>query len=399
MVWLIAFACLGLVGLAGYYQGPVRAAFSLFGLLFGVALADPLSPLTQHLLPALGLHHPLWQTFVPQALAFLIVVIIFKIAGQMVHRKIAVFFKYKVDDRKLLRWQRCYSRLGFCVGLVNGTVYFVLLMVPIYVAGYFTTEAASGAGDPPGARFLTDTRAELHALKLDGVLAGYDPLPRQVYKAADIADLVLHNPLLESRLAHYPPLLQLAEQPEFKSLAKDVALHEKIVTGAPIREIVQYPAVQTLLTNATVTSQVSDLMGKDLDDLQEYLNTGQSPKYDVEEILGVWDIDRAETVAQVRKKEPGLTPLKLGLRIKELFPKITGLSLTVMPDNHILLKRPDPNTAEYMILASGSWKKEGDTYQVNLPGLPPETSEIEIQNANRLFLPKFGCVLAFDKEM
>lgn len=113
MVWLIAFACLGLVGVTGYYSGPIRAGFSLVGLFFGVALAGPLSPLTKHLLPLLGLAHPLWQLFVPQALAFLIVVIIFIIAGGVAHRKLCVHFKYKVDEKKLLAWERLYCRLAY----------------------------------------------------------------------------------------------------------------------------------------------------------------------------------------------------------------------------------------------------------------------------------------------
>src|SRR5580658_3285892 len=98
MVWIIAFLCLGLVGAAGFYQGPVRAAFSFFGLLFGTILAGPLSPLTKRLLPLVGLHHPAWSIFAPQVLAFLIVLIIFKIAGQVVHQRVAFHFKYKVDD-------------------------------------------------------------------------------------------------------------------------------------------------------------------------------------------------------------------------------------------------------------------------------------------------------------
>jgi len=92
MVWLIAIVCLGLIGLSGYYSGPIRASFSLVGLFFGVVLAKPLSPLTRHLLPMLGLKHPVWQLFVPQTLAFLIVWIIFIIAGSMVHRKLSVHF-------------------------------------------------------------------------------------------------------------------------------------------------------------------------------------------------------------------------------------------------------------------------------------------------------------------
>jgi uncharacterized membrane protein required for colicin V production len=399
MVWIIAFLCLGVVGAAGFRQGPVRAAFSFFGLLFGLVLAAPLSPLTARLLPLLALRHPLWRTFVPQALAFLIVLVIFKIFGQTVHQKIAVYFKYKVDDKAFYRWQRVYGRLGLCVGLLNGSVYFILLMVPAYAAGYFTTEMGASANDPAGARFLTDMRAQLQALKLDRVLAAYDPLPAKVYQAADIADLILHNPLLESRLSHYPPVLELVAQPQYKDLANDVALQQMIQSQAPIIDILRYPKVQAMLTNAATTTRIGSLLGQDLDDLQAYLMTGQSPKYDPETILGVWDIDRSATVARLRKEQPGLTPLKLRQIEQQLYPMIMGLSLTATPDNQMILKKPNPNTSESTVVAAGTWKKEGDTYQVTLPGTVPETSEIEIEDANRLFLPKFNFRLAFDKEM
>jgi len=134
--------------------------------------------------------------------------------------------------------------------------------------------------------------------------------------------------------------------------------------------------------------------------------TGQSAKYDPETILGVWDIDRAATVARLRKEQPGLTPVRLGKIEHEMFPVIMGLSLTAIPDmdghagqGQMILKKPNPNTSESTVVATGTWKKEGDTYQVNLPGTVPETSEIEIQETNRLFLPKFNYRLAFDKEL
>jgi len=399
MVWIIAFLCLGLAGAAGYYQGPVRAAFSFLGLVFGVALAVPLSPLTSRLLPLLGLHHQAWQTFAPQVLAFLIVLTIFKICGHVAHRKIAVFFKYKVDDKTLYRWQRVYSRLGLSVGLLNGSTYFILLMVPVYAAGYFTTELGTAENEPAGVRFLTMVWAQLLALKLDPVLAAYDPLPAKAYQASDIADLLLHNPLLKSRLGHYPPIMELSERPEFRELANDVELQQMIDSQAPIGNILRYPKVQGMLTNATITAEISQLIGKDLDDLQGYLMTGQSATYDPETILGVWNIDRAATVAQLRKSQPKITPKQLLQKEQEMYPVIVGLQLTATPDNHVILKKSHPNTSENIVVATGSWKKEGDTYQVNLPGTLPETSEIEIENANRLFMPKFGYVVAFDKEM
>ena len=398
MVWIIALLCMGLVGAAGYYQGPIRAAFSFFGLLFGTFLAGPLSNLTKHLLPLLGFHHPAWNFFAPQILAFLIVLLIFKIAGQVVHQKVAIYFKYKVDDKSLYRWQRVYSRVGLSVGLLNGVFYFILLTLLIYSAGYFTTEASSGDSDPAGVRFLTSVRAQLHDQNLDRVLASYDMVPAQVYKAADLGTLILRNPQVLDRLAHYPLSLQLVQQQQFKDLAHDSELQRMITTQTKIVDIIKYPSVYTMLTNGATVTLLSGLIGEDLDDLQSFLTTGQSPKYDPDSILGVWNIDRAATMAQLRKKQPKITLKELGQKEQDLYPQIDGLSLIATPDHQVILKRPAPNNSDGTVVAAGTWKKDDETYQVNLPGSLPETSELEFEQSNRLFLPKIGYALAFDKE-
>ncbi len=398
MVWLIAIVCLGLIGLAGYYSGPVRGGFSFVGLLFGLLLAGPLSPLARHLLPVLGLEHPLWQFFIPQALAFLMVLIIFIIAGAVVHRKISLFFKYKADDKKLIRWQRMYSRLGFCVGVLNGAVYFLLIMIPIYIGGYFTAEAATEGNNPPAAQFLTRTRAELHDSKLDRVLAAYDPTPAQVYKASDIADLVIHNPLLKSRISHYPPFLTLGQRPEFQALANDGQLLEMIDRQASINEILKYPAVQAIVTNAVLTGQIYNVLGNDLNDLQEYLLTGKSPKFDDEKILGVWTINMQESFLRERKRHPGMKLIPFAKLRQDMTPVIRDLSLTVTTDNQVILKKQGGGDVQARMLAVGNWKKDG-AYQITLPGSKPETTEVEIDNDNTLLLPKDGYILAFDKEL
>ncbi len=398
MVWLIAIACLGLVGMSGYYAGPIRAGFSLLGMFFGIVLAGPLSPLTKHLLPMLGLEHPLWQLFIPQALAFVIILIIFIIAGSVVHRKINIHFKYKVDEKKLLKWERLYARLGFCVGLVNGSVYFFLIMIPVYIGGYFTAEAASDGNNPPLAQFITKTRAQLHDLNLDRVVAAYDPTPRQVYQASDIADLVLHNPLLKSRVSHYPPFLTLGQRPEFQALGNDVQLLEMIDRQANINEMLKYPPIQAIVTNAALTGEIYGILGNDLNDLQEYLNTGKSPKFDDESILGIWTINPQATLAQEKKRHPGLAQRQVAKLRQDLYPIITDLSLTATTDNRMILKKQASGSANSTPVSVGNWKKDG-TYQVTLPGSKPETTEIEIDDGDTLLLPKDGHVLVFDKEM
>ena len=59
-----------------------------------------------------------------------------------------------------------------------------------------------------------------------------------------------------------------------------------------------------ILTNAAMTAEVSGLIGNDLDDLQTFLMTGQSAKYDAEPILGIWTSDRAGTMAKLRQRQP-----------------------------------------------------------------------------------------------
>lgn len=397
MVWIIALVCLGLGGVAGKIAGPVRAAFSFVGLILAILLSGPLSALTKYLPPLLGFHHPVWGIFLPQLIAFAVVLIIFKVAGHAINEKIAFKFKYKVDDRKRIDFERLSSRLGLCVGLLNGTVYFILLLIPIYAAGYFTTEAAADNA-PLGAKFLTHTREQMTHDGLDKVAAAYDPTPHQVYQASDIATLVLHNPLLESRLAHYPPLMQLGERPEFQALGTDPTLQQLVAEGK-ILEVVKYPTVQAMLTNAAITTLVSGMIGNDLDDLQHYLATGQSEKFDGETILGIWNIDRPASLAQERRRHPGLTPLQIKQIQMEMFPIITGLSLTALPDNQIILKKLDSSTMTKSKVATGTWKKEEGSYQINLPGNRPETAAIEIQDGNKLLLPKDSYVLVFDKEM
>ncbi|HEY3854449.1 MAG TPA: CvpA family protein [Verrucomicrobiae bacterium] len=399
MVWIIALVCLGLVGIIGYYQGPILGAFTFLGLVFGSVLAGLLGTLTKHLLPLLGLVHPIWGIFMPQAIAFVVVLIIFMVGGQVLHQKTAFYFKYKAKDKERISWERMYSRLGFCVGLLNGAVCFILLLIPIYAAGYFATEAQVDENDPQMPRFLSLTRAEILKTGMARVVGAYDPTPPQLYKAADIAALILHNPLLESRLCHYPPLMELGEVPLFDVLRDDLPFQNLLQTQAKVRDIITYPKVQAVLTNAALVSQVSTLIAGDLDDLQGFLMTEQSAKYDPETILGIWTADRAATMMELRQRQTGLTPLQMRDKEQDVFPILQGLSLTATPNGQMLLKKLTPSTPNNDVISAGNWKQESAGYQVTLPGLHPETSDVKIEAGNRLLLPKDGYVLVFDKEM
>jgi hypothetical protein len=398
MVWIIALLCLWFVGLAGYYRGPVRAAFSLTGLLFGLLLAGPLSPLTARLLPVFGLHHPLWRLFVPEVIAFLLVLAVFKLAGNALHQKTVIHFKYEKDEHLFFRWERIYNRLGFCVGMVNGAVYFFILMMPVYVAGYFAA-AVADAGAPAAVRYAAAWRAQLQECRLDRVLAAHDPTPPGIYQAAEIIELVLKNPLLEGRLAHYPALLSLSQTKEMQALAADATLQQMLQTQAKPREILNYPGIQAMVTNATVAEELHGLLGDDLTDLQEFLNTGKSAKYDGERILGIWDINVPATLAGERKRHPDMSRNQIVALHSALAPMIKGLSLMAAPDNKILLRKENPNNALPTPVGQGTWSKNGNAWEITLPENNPDTTELTLTDDGALQFARDGHLLIFNKEM
>jgi hypothetical protein len=130
-----------------------------------------------------------------------------------------------------------------------------------------------------------------------------------------------------------------------------------IATQAKIIDILKYPKVHAMLTNGAIVAQLSGLIGEDLDDLQTFLATGQSPKYDPETILGIWDIDRAATIAQVRKKQPGHFEKQLGRKSRSCFRSSPGPLLDRHAGSPNDFKTAQPRTIREHVVAAGTWKK------------------------------------------
>ncbi|MEO5804486.1 MAG: CvpA family protein [Verrucomicrobiota bacterium] len=396
IIWLSALVLLGLLALIGFYQGAIRVAISLIGLFVAALLAMPLSPMLKPILPLVKLKHPIWELFLPPLAIFILVMIIFKIVALFVHRKVDVFYKYKRDDKTRFKWERMNQRVGMCLGLVNGTVYFVLLLIPFYVAGYLTTQLATGEEDPDGMKFINRARREIHESKMDKVVAAYDPAPTNYYVAADIVGLVKNNPLLNSRLSHYPVFLSLAERKEFQDIATDVQINEMIQTQAKIGDIINHPKVQAVITNSQITTEISTLLGSDLHDLYQYLLSGKSEKYDDEKILGLWTLNLDATVAQEKVSKPKITPFELKRLKQTKYAPLYGITFIGTTDNKAILKHPASAAgAPPEIVAQGTWKESGSNYEVTLGSA---SAKVTFEN-DKLFLPKDGMTLVFEKEL
>jgi hypothetical protein len=348
------------------------------------------------ILPVFGLKHPLWLQIVPPLIVFVVLMIIFKVVGFAVSRKVNVFYKYKTDDKSRLKWERLNHRLGMSLGLVNGAVYFVLILIPFYVAGYLTTQVASGAQqDPAKVRFVNAVRSEMHATKVDKVVSAYDPAPTNFYEAADIVGLLKANPLLDSRLSRYPVFLSLGERPEFQALANDVQINQMIQTQAKISDILAQPKVQAIVTNAEIATQIGKLVGPDLHDLHEYLLTGKSAKYDDEKILGYWTINVDATVKQEKVANPKITPFQL-MRLKQTkYASLYGTTFIATTENRAILKKPAPNDGSPApVWAEGTWKSFGSNYQITLGDKQVDAT---VENG-RLLIPHDDMTFVFEKE-
>ena len=397
MIWLTAVILLALRAFVGYYQGAVRVAFSLVGLVIAAFAAFPLSPLVKPILNFGGVHHPFWKAVLAPVVVFVVIMILVKMAAHAVHQKLEYKYQYKATHGGQLQWERFNSRVGACLGLFNGFIYFLLLMLPIYGFGYAATQIISGGNDPAALRLLAQARQQLRATKFDRVVAGADPAPQSFYDAADIVGLIYKNPLLESRLTRYPSFLTLAEQPEFQALLNDVEFHELWQSGARVGDILKHPNVQAIVDNPAASEKIQQTLAPDLKDLKEFLVTGKSAKYDGEKILGRWNINITASINMERRNR-NLSPA-VAKQLRARMAPYIGATLIATPDNQAILKRGEAAPSQEgqpKVMATGNWSRDGGSYKLTLE---EKSLEVTFESSTRLILPKDGLMLVFDKEV
>src|SRR5260221_13540427 len=95
------------------------------------------------LLPHFGLHDPVMIWGLAPILGFFLVLILIKMGGFFVHRKVEVYYKYKAGDLRQALWQRLNARVGACIGAINGTAYTALACFYIFNLSYWTTQVAT----------------------------------------------------------------------------------------------------------------------------------------------------------------------------------------------------------------------------------------------------------------
>ena len=307
-IWILALIFLGASAGLNLRLGVIRAAFSFVGILVAMLFAGLLGKLLKPLLLHIEIENPTLIWLLAPFVGFVIILILFKIAGFFIQWKVDLFYKYKAGDLRLALWRRLNSRLGLCVGLFNGTAYLILISFIICNFSYWTIQIAPSSNETKAMRLINQMGRDLATTGLAKTARSVVLMPDMYYKLADLAGLLRQNPQLSDRLESYPAFLSLAERDDFKQLGQDNNFQSAWKNLAPITQLLNNPQVKAMLKNNDLTAMIFGIVQTDWDDLNEYLKTGKSPKYDPIKILGRWDFNVSVTITLFRQARPNIQP-------------------------------------------------------------------------------------------
>jgi hypothetical protein len=447
LIWILALILFGITAACGYKLGAIRAGVALLGLVIGAALAAPLGPYLKPLVPLVGLKNPIWPVVVPPLTVLLLVYFIFIGLSFFVHRKVELYYKYKTEDRVRFAWERVNRAVGLWVGMIMGAAWLFLLGIGIYVLGYFAVQVTSDQTNTWYVRMLAQARQDMHDTGFEQAVAPFDPMTPRYYQATDILGLIYQNPILMGRISQYPPFLLLADKSEFQEMGKDTEFNGLLLSRGDIMDIIRHPKMQAVMLNPDI---VQDLLNQDLKDFRAYLETGVSPKYEEEKILGKWKLDPYATMAQERKKRPDLSSTEMRQLKRVMLEIMPAVSFTATTDKKATLKadindrlrqiyappppkvvaQPQPanvpsstmaaryrgmmqqqprvavapapapktNDIPYTVLsAQGSWEHDGDKYQLKVQDEKGKSQTVEATAEDErltIYSPKLTLVFA-----
>jgi len=399
-IWILALLLLASGAGLGLRQGAIRASFSFAGIFFAVLLAVLIGKLLKPLLPHVGIHNPTLVWIIAPIEAFALVLVLFKVAGFVVHRKVSVYYKHKAGDLRLALWTRLNSRLGACVGALNGTAYLVLVCFVIYNFSYWTVQVASSNNETKTTQFINRLGHDLEDTGMAKVAHATAPLPGNFYKVADLAGLILQNPQLDDRMGHYPAFLSLYERDDLQQLRQNSDFTSALNEHAPLGQLLNEPAVKSILQDKDLINTVWGLLLTNMDDLTIYLKTGKSPKFDPEKILGCWDFNVGVSLAMLRQTQPNIPSNEMRALRARWSQAFADTTFVAGGDDQAFLKKlpnfknkpPTPETWK------GSWTANDTNYDLSLSSNGESKSMTAQTDGTRLTLKGDKIVYVFDRE-
>lgn len=403
-IWLLGLLLVASVAALGFRQGAIRVGCSFFGIVLGTILAPPLGRLLKPVLSAVGLKNPFLLWVLGPLLVFIIISALVKVGAMALHHKVDVYYKYKAGDLRLALWERLNSRVGLCLGVLNGVAYLVIISFLVFAFSYWTVQTASSDSDPKTLKILNRLGEDLQSSGFNKVARSIDHLPESYYDTADVAGLIYNNSLLEARLARYPGLLGIAEKPEFQDLANDKEFAEMRQRRDPVRNVLEYSKIQAIINNPDLLKNLWATLIPDLKDLRAYLETGKSAKYDSERILGRWNFDVNSAMAMMRRAKPNIPSTEMQKLKKWMAVAFAKTSLVAMPDGQVLLKNVPQMKAGAAAApgagqtTQGQWKKVDGKYQLTITINGKDEQAPLIVEGDRLSVASQDTELAFTRE-
>ena len=336
LIWLLVLVLVGGFAAIGFQTGSIRASVSLLGVVLGLLLAPLVGGLLTPLFASAGV---VWQQILPTVVGFVLVWAVGFGLGFVAHKPVELHFKYREDDSTRVSFERMNKALGVFVGMLAGVLVFLAVGKSIYAKGHLTTQLAAEAGEASPVSYVNQLRNDMAQSGWDKIFASLDRTPAQDYAIDDILGLIHANPLIQGRVQNYPPFLALGERSEFTDLGADADFQKLLQDRAGFTAIYTHPKSQVILGNAELRQL---LLATDLKDLKTYLETGKSPKFDDEKLLGRWRADVGSTVTDARRKRTNLQPADLKALRFMLNTVLKQASLTAYTDGRYVLTVPVP---------------------------------------------------------
>ena len=339
LIWVVAVVLVGGFGLLGHQTGAIRWGIGFIGAALGLALAGIAGGVVSAGLAMMGVKDYIDLALLPGVIVFSLLTIIFLVIGVAAHRPVELFFKYRSDEPTRAAFERMNQAIGLFVGLISGICVFFSVGNFVYRQGYLITQVTSDNGEATPVRYIAQLRGEMESTGWARTFAAMDNSPAKYYEVSDILGILHANPLVQGRAENYPPFLALGAQQEFAEIGSDAEFLKLSQSKPALSAMLNHPKAAAVLFSPTLRETFAKV---DLKDFRKYLETGISPRYEDEKILGRWRMDPGTVFTQLKRERLNLSPAEMRSIRTALGPILSGATLVAYTDGRFSIKIAPP---------------------------------------------------------
>lgn len=339
LIWVVAVVLVGGFGLLGHQAGAIRWGIGFIGAALGLALVGVAGGPVASGLAMMGVKDYIDLALLPGVIVFSLLTIVFLVIGVAAHRPVELHFKYRSDEPTRAAFERMNQAIGLFVGLISGICVFFSVGNYVYRQGYLVTQVTGDNGEATPVRYIAQLRSEMESTGWARTFAAMDNSPAKYYEVSDILGILHANPLVQGRAENYPQFLALGSQQEFAEIGSD-AEFLKLIQGKPaLAAVLNHPKALAVIYSPTLRETFSKV---DLKDFRKYLETGISPRYEDEKILGRWRMDPGTVLTQLKRDRLNLSPAEMRTIRAAVTPILSGATLVAYTDGRFSIKIAAP---------------------------------------------------------